>query len=129
MRRRFAAEPYVSPVPAASFIETASSHVPSPAREAQLFLVETVDLTLPKPVESPPPVTSQSPVRPDPPSVGTAIAIEHPPSFHPQSHAESPKSMLPASAVLAFSLFALLGIALLVRRRPTPGPLHLDRRT
>ena len=106
----FESEPYVSPVPAASFIETASSHVPAPAREAQSYLIETVDLTLPKPVESPP--SAPSPVRTDPASVGTAIAIEHPPILPPSEPRRITEVVLPASAVLAFSLFALLGIAL-----------------
>jgi hypothetical protein len=108
----FEAEPYVSPVPAASFIETASSHVPAPARESQSFLIETVDLAPPKPVESPPPVPSQSPLRPEPASLGTAIAIEHPAILPASEPRRITEVVLPASAVLAFSLFALLGIAL-----------------
>jgi hypothetical protein len=110
----FASETFALPLPTPTLVE--STGAPAPAVGSPL-LTETVDLA-PRPVgrdertpEPPPPVPASS--RPEPGLVGTAIEIEHP-TIHPAGSEIRRVSevILPASVVLSWSLFALLGIAL-----------------
>jgi hypothetical protein len=74
------------------------------------LLTETVDLA-PRPAEPPPsaPASSGGAVSP----VGPAIEIEHPTILPPGAETRRVSEViLPASVVLSWSLFALLGIAL-----------------
>jgi hypothetical protein len=104
----FASESYVSPSPPAAALESINTTAP-PVVPA--YLTETVDLTLPRPAEAPVKPPAQAPSAP--PLIGTAIEIEHPSILPPGSEPRRiTEVVLPASAVLSFSLFALLGIAL-----------------
>jgi hypothetical protein len=103
----FASETFALPFPTPIVVETASAPAPSVGPPV---LTETVDLA-PRPVEPPPPVPATA--RTEAPVVGTAIEIEHPTIMPPGVEVRRVSEVvLPASVVLAWSLFALLGIAL-----------------
>jgi len=104
----FASESFASPSFAPPFGETAGA--PSPPAVTKSFLAETVDLA-PKPVEMP--VSPPVPARVDAPLVGTSIEIEHPPILPPGTEIRRIREVvLPASVVVSWSLFVLLGITL-----------------
>jgi DNA-directed RNA polymerase subunit RPC12/RpoP len=103
----FATGTYVSPSSAPPII--ASSGTPSAPAASQL-LTQTIDLS-PKAPEppTPPPV----PARAETALIGTAIEIEHPSILPPGTEIRRVREViLPASVVLSWSLFVLLGIAL-----------------
>jgi hypothetical protein len=103
----FASETFALPLPTPSVVETASA---PPTPRGPSLLTETVDLA-PRPAEPPPPVPASS--RAEAALVGTAIEIEHPAILPPGSEIRRVSEViLPASVVLSWSLFALLGIAL-----------------
>jgi hypothetical protein len=103
----FASEPFALPFPTPAVALTASA---PPAPVAPPVLTETVDLA-PRPAEPPPPVPATS--RADASMVGTAIEIEHPTIMAPGTEIRRVSEVvLPASVVLSWSVFALLGIAL-----------------
>ena len=105
----FANEAYVSPSPPAATLE--SINTTAPPAVVPSYLTETLDLTLPKPSQTP--VKAPAAATSEAPLIGTAIEIEHPTILPPGSEQRRiTEVVLPASAVLSFSLFALLGIAL-----------------
>jgi DNA-directed RNA polymerase subunit RPC12/RpoP len=103
----FASESFALPLPIPIVVETAGA--PS-AAVGPPVLTETVDLA-PRPAEPPAPVPVSR--RAETAAVGTAIEIEHP-TIMPQGTEIRRVSevVLPASVVLSWSLFALIGIAL-----------------
>jgi hypothetical protein len=107
MAPTFASEKFAVPFPTPIVVETAG--VPPPPLGPPL-LTETVDLA-PRPAESPAPGPASS--RTIAAAAGTAIEIEHPTIMPAGTEIRRVSEVvLPASVVLAWSLFALLGIAL-----------------
>jgi len=105
----FANEAYVSPSSPASASESINTAAPPAA--VLSYLTETVDLAPLRPAEAP--AKAQTTAPNEAPLIGTAIEIEHPTILPPGSESRRiSEVVLPASAVLSFSLFALLGIAL-----------------
>jgi len=103
----FATESFASlsatPVAAQTTTATPSAVIPS-------YLTETVDLA-PRPVQPSPPVPASASA--EPAMVKTAIEIEHPTILPAGSEIRRVSEViLPASVVVSWSLFALLGIAL-----------------
>ncbi len=98
---------YVSPSPASPVV---ASYVAPSAPAAPQSLTETIDLA-PKAPEppAPPPV----PARVETALIGAAIEIERPTILPPGTETRRVRDViLPASVVLSWSLFVLLGIAL-----------------
>ena len=103
----FASETFALPSPTPLVVETASA--PAPPAVSSL-LTETVDLA-PRPAQPPPQVPA--PARAEASLVGTAIEIEHPTILPAGSEIRRVSEVvLPASVVVSWSLFALLGIGL-----------------
>ena len=105
----FASETFALPLPTPSIvIETAAAPTPPVLPPV---LTETVDLAPYRPAEPPPPAPTSS--RPEAATVGTAIEIEHPTIMPAGTEVRRVSEVvLPASVVLSWSVFALLGIAL-----------------
>jgi hypothetical protein len=102
----YASPPAASPVAAPVF---ASAVAPS-APAASQSLTETIDLA-PKAPE--PPAPPPLPARVETALIGAAIEIEHPSILPPGAETRRVRDViLPASVVLSWSLFVLLGITL-----------------
>ena len=83
--------------------------VTRPALPAPPVFTQSVDLAAKVIEPAPPPLSARAETA----LIGTAIEIEHPPILPPATATRRVQEViLPASAVLAFSLFILLGIAL-----------------
>jgi hypothetical protein len=105
----FESENFAAPFPISTTAVPASAPSP-PAPVVPSYLTETVDLA-PPPYIPPPPVPKPAPA--EAALVGTAIEIEHPSILPPGSEIRRVSEVvLPASVVVSWSLFALLGIGL-----------------
>ena len=103
----FATESYASPSHTRPVVETSSAPAPPMGTS---FLTQTVDLA-PRPPELPPP--GQVLASAETALLGTSIEIEHPTILPPGTEIRRVSEIiLPASVVLAWSLFVLLAITL-----------------